>query len=89
MTSANIHRPKNKDRITPFYDEWLAELCRRLERRGSKVELARFISSRAGKTEVAVRQRIPLILSRQVIAGGEFVCGANEWMRTARSERQA
>lgn len=86
MTSANIHRPKNQDRLTPFYDAWLAGLQAALDDRGhgGKTELARFISSRAGKSEVAVRQRIPLILARRVIAGGEFVCGANAWMRTAR-----
>lgn len=77
-------RPKNQDRITPFYDEWLEELRRRLEPHGSKVEMARFISARAGKNAASLTMKISSILSKRMIAGGEFVCGANAWMRTAR-----
>ncbi len=76
-------RPANQERHTPHYDAWLEKLRARLEPRGAKAELARFIATHAGASEQGTKSKITGYLARRTLANGQFVCAANAWLKLA------
>jgi len=81
MSATTYGRPKNQDRVTPFYDCWRSNLERALTERGARTRLALFLAH-DDKTKVnRWRAAIWKTLSANAVPDGEFVLAVNAWLQ--------
>ena len=64
-----------------YLDEWLAVLAKRLEGRGKRAELARFLEAEMGLAWQTAQNRVGLMLGGDYTPSGETVLVVSEWLR--------
>ena len=85
--ATSYHRPKNKDRLTPYYDAWRVDLEFALAARGAKTKLAMFLARKDQSNLQRWQVAICKYLTAKHIPDAEFVLAVNDWLEIQKKPR--
>jgi hypothetical protein len=75
-----VYAGPNVKRATPFFDHWIEVTERKLARRGSKAELARYLSEKYGRPARSWESNIAKIIARNLIPNAEIFLAIDGWI---------
>jgi hypothetical protein len=67
-------------RATPFFDKWIKATAGKLERRGTKAELARYLSKKYGRPARSWESNLSRIIARDLLPNAEILLAINGWI---------
>ena len=67
-------------RPTPYFDQWVKAVERKLAMRGAKAELARHLSERYGRPARSWESNLAQIIGRDLLPNAEILLAIDAWL---------